>query len=100
MDKFHIFGIYPIFLMKYTKFISLMVNTHGVPNLTVEQYRKAMNVIVLESRIDGVVNARKQLKNYGQTLMGLEYEYAKRLSDLTWGLAPEDFWNNLLKHNP
>ena len=85
--------------MRYTKYISLMVHSQGVPNFTVEQYRKAMNVIVLESKIDGINRSRIELKNYGRSLHGLEFDYKKKLDELTWGYAPKDFWENLLKQH-
>ena len=74
-----------------------MVNTSGVPNLSVEQYRVVMNIVVLESRIDGIVKAGKSLKNNSKSLYGLEYEYKRKMEELTWGYAPKEFWERILK---
>ena len=82
--------------MRYTKYISLMVNTQGVPNFTVEQYRILMNVVVLESKIDGVEQARKQLKNDFGRLHLLDYTFKKKLRDLTDDMEPQMFWKILL----
>ena len=74
-----------------------MVRTQGVPNFTVEQYQKAMNVLVLESRIEGMVKLKRHLKQHSSHLDSLVYQEGKKLLLLTGNVPAKDFWDSLLR---
>jgi hypothetical protein len=48
--------------MKYKKYFSGIINEHGAPNLTDEQFRKFMNMVHLEGRLEGIDTIRRILR--------------------------------------
>ena len=48
--------------MKYKKYFSGIINEHGAPNLTDEQFRKFMNMVPLEGRLEGIDTIRRILR--------------------------------------
>lgn len=69
-----------------------------MPNLTLEQYRRTMNVVALENRILGMIKARKKIEGskYSGQLDYLIYLEGKKLSNLTGNIPEKDFWESLL----
>ncbi|WP_299528970.1 hypothetical protein [Ulvibacterium sp.] len=84
--------------MKYTLYLSKLIKMRGIPNLTLEQYQRTMNVVSLENRIMGIIKARKKIegaKHSGQ-LDYLIYLEGRKLADLTDNMPEKDFWERLL----
>ena len=85
--------------MKYTKYFSGIISEHGAPNLTDEQFRKFMNIVHLEGRIEGIDTIRRTLKGTKEGhRFDIEYfNVSKKLTDLTGKLPPKELKENLFK---
>ena len=82
--------------MKYTKHLSFIIKNQGAPNFSQEQYQLAMNIVALESRIEGIKKTKEYLKNVNQELELLIFLEGKKITELTGNLAPEIFWKKIL----
>ena len=98
----HNFGKIPIiriYTMKYTKYFSGIINEYGAPNLTEEQFRKFMNIVHLEGKLEGIDTIRRILKDAKEEhRFDLEYfNVNKKLTDLTGNLPPKELKEKLFK---
>lgn len=85
--------------MRYTAYLSRLIKENGQPNFTDEQFQKAMNVIALENRIDGIVRSKKTLSEKIGFIRELEYlQYLEecKLKNITKNWPDEQFWDWLL----
>nr|WP_299488564.1 hypothetical protein [uncultured Allomuricauda sp.] len=82
--------------MRYTKYLAHIVKVNGLPNFTLEQYQKAMNIMVLECRIEGVIKSKKEINDTYKLDM-LVYRESKKLAELTGNIPEKDFWYTLFK---
>ena len=83
--------------MKYSKNFSNLVNEKGQPNLSLEQFKRMMNIIAIENKIDGLKIAKEQNKNkelYHQYDL-IIFKYGTVLTDLTGNLNPMDLINEM-----
>ena len=93
MFLFNIFGIIPIiriYSMKYTKYFSGIISQYGRPNLTEEQFRKFMNIVHLEGRLEGINSIKRGLiGSKEEHRFDMEYyKVNKLLTELTGNLPP------------
>ena len=83
--------------MKYSKHFSDLVNEKGQPNLSLEQFKRMMNIIAIENKIDGLKVAKEQNKNKGvyHQYDLIIFKYSTVLTDLTGNLNPMDLINEM-----
>ncbi len=78
--------------MKYSKYLGLVTNDNGQPNLNTEQFQRMMNIVSLEGIIQGLKIIKEKYKNtpnyYKFDIVILKYQ--RILTDLTGNLKPED----------
>jgi len=78
--------------MKYSKHFSKVVKENGQPNLSLDQFKKMMNIIATENKIEGLNVAKRQHEN---TNMFHQYDililgYERQLTNLTGNQKPTD----------
>lgn len=83
--------------MKYTKYFSGIINQYGRPNLTDDQFRKFMNIVHLEGRIEGINSIKRTLKGTKEEYrFDMEYfKISKKLTELTGNLSPQELKEKL-----
>ncbi|WP_431159089.1 hypothetical protein [Winogradskyella poriferorum] len=82
--------------MKFTTYYSSLLKSKGVPNLTVRQYQKIFNIMILETRID---ETNKLLKssvdpNTKFILNKRNYSLYSKLHNLIRDKCPEDIFRD------
>ncbi len=78
--------------MKYSKYFGNLVNEKGQPNLSVQQFKRMMNIIATENKIEGLLIAKKMNKNkdlYYQYDL-IIFKYDRVLTKLTGNQKPMD----------
>ena len=78
--------------MKYSKYFGTLVRDNGQPNLSVKQFQRMMNIIVIENKIEGLLIAKELNINkdlYHQYDMNI-FKYDKVLTKLTGNQKPVD----------
>ena len=50
-------------MTNYTKYLSALVNDQGAPNINQVDYKKLMNVVYLEGKLEGLKSASKMMSN-------------------------------------
>ncbi len=83
--------------MKYTKYFSGIINQYGRPNLTDDQFRKFMNIVHLEGRLEGIDSIKRSLEGSKEAnRFDMEYYRVNRkLTDLTGNLPPQELKEKL-----
>ncbi len=83
--------------MTYTKYFSGIINQYGRPNLTDDQFRKFMNIVHLEGRLEGINSIkRKLIDTKEEHRFDMEYfSVNKRLTELTGNLPPQELKDKL-----
>ena len=85
--------------MKYTKFFSGHINSHGSPNLQPDQFKQLMNLIHLEGQIAGIDRVIEKFKHVDNPQ---KYEFVKvsihqKIEEVSKGLTPVELlhsWMN------
>ncbi len=85
--------------MKYTKYFSGIINKYGAPNLTDEQFRKFMDLVHLEGKLEGIDTIRRILNDTkeGHRFDIEHFKVNKKLTDLTGNLPPKELKERLFK---
>ncbi len=78
--------------MKYTKFFSGYINSHGSPNLQPDQFKQLMNLIHLEGQIAGIDRVMEKFKHIDNPQ---KYEFVKvsinqKIDEVSKGLSPAE----------
>ncbi len=78
--------------MKYSKYFSKVVKENGQPNLSLDQFRRMMNIIATENKIEGLMIAKRMnidkdlYHQYDLTI----FKYDRVLTKLTGNQKPMD----------
>ena len=85
--------------MTYTKYFSGIINQYGRPNLTDDQFRKFMNIVHLEGRLEGINSIkRKLIDTKEEHRFDMEYfSVNKKLTELTGNLPPKELKEKLFQ---
>lgn len=78
--------------MQYTKYFSGIISQYGRPNLTADQFKRLMNIVHLEGRLEGI-NSIKRLLEGTRDAHRFDMDYfkvQKQLTQLTGNVAPEE----------
>jgi hypothetical protein len=84
--------------MKYTKYLSTLVGSQGVPNMEVEHFKTIMNVVHLEGKLEVLSALKKGLQGtheaykYDLKIAGIQ----NKLNEITGEQEPKAFFNTLL----
>ncbi|MDX2360643.1 MAG: hypothetical protein QNK23_07540 [Crocinitomicaceae bacterium] len=83
--------------MKYTRYISTVFKTNGVPNLNERGFATLMNIVHLEGAVDGLRKMQDKEKNdIAKYKYGIWIEdYQSKLDELTWQLEPKKMMGQL-----
>ena len=78
--------------MEYSKYFGDLVRENGQPNLSVQQFKRFMNIIATENKINGLNIAKRQHKN---TNLFHQYDiiifrHEKQLTELSGNQKPKD----------
>ena len=86
--------------MIYTKFFSQLINEYGRPNLSEAQFRKLMNIVHLEGRLEGINSIKRTLEGTREAhRFDMEYfRVNKLLIDLTGNLPPQQLKDQLFSN--
>ena len=88
--------------MKYTKYFSGLIVHHGRPNLSDDQFKRFMNIVHLEGRIEGINSIKRILQGTKEAhRFDMEYfKVQKLLTQLTGNVTPEELRKRLFtKYN-
>lgn len=84
--------------MRYTKYFSGVLKNQGVPNLSVEQYARFMNIVSLEGRLQELQDLKAHVLNKEE-----QYKYdiriyriSNKLKGLTAEQYPKEVMQNML----
>jgi len=85
--------------MKYTKYFSGIINQYGRPNLSKDQFKKFMNIVHLEGRLEGLNSIKRTLEGSKDAhRFNMEYYRVNRqLTDLTGNLTPQELKEQLFR---
>jgi hypothetical protein len=85
--------------MKYTKYFSGIINQYGRPNLSKDQFKKFMNIVHLEGRLEGLNSIKRTLEGSKDAhRFDMEYYRVNRqLTDLTGNLTPQELKQQLFR---
>ncbi len=85
--------------MKYTKYFSGIINQYGRPNLSDDQFKKFMNIVHLEGRLEGLNSIKRTLEGSRDAhRFDMEYYRVNRqLTDLTGNLPPQELKEQLFR---
>jgi hypothetical protein len=80
-------------MKSYTKYLSALVNDQGAPNVNQEDYKKLMNVVYLEGKLEGLKNASKMMSNTNELgKFDLKmFDVQKQITLITGNLEPKEF---------
>ena len=80
-------------MSNYTKYLSALVNDQGAPNVNQEDYKKLMNVVYLEGKLEGLKNASKMMSNTNELgKFDLKmFDVQKQITLITGNLEPKEF---------
>ncbi len=77
--------------MVYTNYFASKVNNEGVPKIGVMQFKKMMNIIFLEGKIEGIYQEHRKNTEAPNTNIDA-YELSQQIKELTGGLSPKDLY--------
>jgi len=86
--------------MRYTKYLSQMVSTIGVPNMEEKHFRIIMNIVHLEGDLNRLnklkvkITEQAQRYKYDRTYM----TQSMKLTEITKNLPPQEFFNKMLSN--
>lgn len=88
-------NIYP---MKYTKYLSSMIASQGVPNANPEQLKTILNIVHIEGRLQQLEELRKQAQKSVEPHQFdlLIFTHDKRLYQITHAVDPSIYFKKLL----
>jgi len=88
--------------MKYTKYLSSILRTQGVPNMDQEQFGKIMNAVHLEARLSLLKTLKeKAVKSSEPYRYDIDYHTNDtKLTAITKNLEPKEFFERLLQGKP
>lgn len=78
--------------MIYSKYFGNLVKENGQPNLSVQQFKRFMNIIATENKIEGLLIAKRMNKDkelYYQYDL-IIFKYGRVLTELTGNQKPVD----------
>lgn len=83
----------------YTKYLSALVKDQGAPNVSQADYKKLMNVVYLEGKLEGLKNATKMMTNTGEPRkFDLKiFDVQKQITLITGNLEPKEFIRLMLE---
>ena len=86
-------------MTNYTKYLSTLVNDQGAPNVSQENYKKLMNVVYLEGKLEGLRNATKMMQSTSEPRkFDLKlFDVQSQITLITGNLPPKDFIRELLE---
>tara|TARA_B110000902_G_C13995016_1_gene470390 strand:+ start:240 stop:500 length:261 start_codon:yes stop_codon:yes gene_type:complete len=86
-------------MTNYTKYLSALVNDQGAPNLSQADYKKLMNVVYLEGKLEGLSSATKMMSNTNETRkFDLKmFDVQKQITLITGNLEPKEFIRLMLE---
>ena len=84
--------------MKYTKYFSGVLRNQGVPNLSVEQYARLINIVCLEGRLHELLDIKETIQSREEY-----YKYDVRINritnkikELTLDVLPQELMQNMI----
>ncbi|WP_115460655.1 hypothetical protein [Winogradskyella aurantiaca] len=84
--------------MQFTKYYSDLIKAYGIPQLTVEQFQKVMNIVVLESRIAEQNLISKRLTGDAKVMVGKRnYSSYNQLNNLTQRKEPKELFEEIIR---
>lgn len=86
-------------MTNYTKYLSGVIQNQGVPNLSQEDYKKLMNVVYLEGKLEGLKSATKMMSNTNEPRkFDLKiFDVQKQITLITGNLEPKEFIRLMLE---
>lgn len=84
--------------MKYTKHLSIILNSNGVPNMRSEQFKTLMNIVHLEGRLTQLTKLKERAKKSREPHrydLGIQ-DVSQQITDLTRNCDPKAFFILLL----
>ena len=80
-------------MSNYTKYLSALVNDQDAPNVNQEDYKKLMNVVYLEGKLEGLKNASKMMSNTNELgKFDLKmFDVQKQITLITGNIEPKEF---------
>ena len=86
-------------MINYTKHLSALVNDQGAPNVSQEDYKKLMNVVYLEGKLEGLKTATKMMTNTTEPRkFDLKlFDVQKQITLITGNLEPKEFIRLMLE---
>jgi len=80
-------------MTNYTKYLSALVNDQGAPNVSQADYKKLMNVVYLEGKLEGLRNASNMMTNTTEPRkFDLKmFDIQKQITQITGNLEPKEF---------
>lgn len=79
-------------LMIYAEYFALQINSNGIPKLSVDQYKRMLNIIHIEGIILGMSESSEPHRYYNQ-----RYRQTKSFNELTKRLPPELLYSEMIK---
>jgi hypothetical protein len=86
-------------MTNYTKYLSILVNDQGAPNVNQSGYKKLMNVVYLEGKHEGLQKAKSMMKETNEPYkFDLKiFDVQKQITTLTGNIEPKEFIRLLLE---
>lgn len=76
--------------MQYCSYFAKVLDSSGVPHLSVDQFKRFMNIVAIESKLSELKKVKTRYNfNY---IFNLE----KKLTELTGNLKPEDLLKEMI----
>ncbi|MFT5778833.1 MAG: hypothetical protein ACI837_001789 [Crocinitomicaceae bacterium] len=85
--------------MKYSQYLSQIIQSHGAPQMDGNQFRQLMNVVSLEGQLKGLHKAKKVAATTGEPRkFDVQiFQVNSMITDISGNLAPADFIKLLLE---
>jgi hypothetical protein len=86
-------------MSNYTKYLSTLVNDQGASNISQSGYKKLMNVVYLEGKLEGLQRA-KSLMNSSNEPRKFDlkiFDVQKQLTTITGNIDPKEFIRELME---
>lgn len=79
--------------MKYTKYFSHHIKYNGIPQLSISQFQRMMNIVFVE----GSINSLPKLNGQGYSYTLESFKNQKALTELTGNLTPENLYTDMIR---
>lgn len=78
--------------LEYTIYFSEVIKENGIPNLSPYQFRRLLNIIAVENRIQGIFCIKNQLENTPEFYKYdvILFKYQRQLTELTGNIKPDE----------